>query len=454
MFSELDLGGKDQDKVVYLMLFDTSFLMTCVRKKIASRLFSSEVRQRLVDIVLEYYTNYQRAPAEDIVELISLKIKSGRIREEDLDMYSAYLDKVCSQDESEISADFLIDRIESFMKKRIASTAISSLIKLRDRLGIEPDRCVTVMREAIRDIDSMIGRQVVESFVEDSSTELDLEVTTRFNIANIDESLGGGLRRGQLVVILGFINIGKSWSITHLAKMAARLGRTCLIISIEMANKLLKIRLKMCLTGMTKNELARDKSAAKSIIETSMVRGSDIILLSDDESNLRVDGIPSVLEEIEKKYSHKPRLILIDSADDLLPPEGMDNYKPIERSKAVYTWLKNYAKDNDICIVTTTQAQRRGEKTYWMTAGYVGDDINKLRKATVGISLNATKDEIDAGYVRLYLFKNTDGPVGAKAWALQDFRRGQFICDKGKFNYIEYKEILKEAGIGTEDEES
>jgi len=172
-------------------------------------------------------------------------------------------------------------------------------------------------------------------------------------------------------------------------------------------------------------------------------------LVSDEEKSSRVDELPGLLEAAEEKHGQKPRLILIDSADDFLPPVG--SYRgDIEKNTAIYVWLKNWAKNEDLCVVTTTQAQRRGENRWWSSGSTVGDNIKKIQKATVAISINATPLEIDGGFGRFFLFKNTEGPVGAKIWFKKGFEIGQMFTKQGNYNHLEYLEMLKELGVWKE----
>ena len=389
----MGLGKDDQDKVIFLMLNNTEFLGSCMRKKITENLFSSEIRKKMVKLITNFYHTYGKSPGNSIAEIINYEIQQKRIREENLEMYIAYLEKMRDMLDHDISSSYLLDQLDLFIKERVVHTTINNLSKLKDRFGIEPERFLDIMRKAVGETDSLVGKQMIEAFSEDPIVSPDSDIVTKFNIKPIDNALGGGLKKGMFVVLLAYLGVGKSWATIHLAKMATRLGQSPLIIPLEMPNKMLRTRLKMSFTGMTTAEINRSPTSAKNIIEESLIKKTEILILSEEESSFYVDGLSSVLDEIESKHFIRPKLILLDSADDMLPPRGEKYSSKIEKSTAIYTYLKNFAKDNDICIVTTTQAQRRGESKWWLTSGTVGEDINKVRRATVGISLNAIERE-------------------------------------------------------------
>ena len=172
-----------------------------------------------------------------------------------------------------------------------------------------------------------------------------------------------------------------------------------------------------------------------------MTRGADIYLLSEEEKGMRVDELPAVIEDTESKKGKKIDLILIDSPDDLLPPRG--NYRnKLDANSEIHTYLKNFAKNEDKCVVATAQVQRGGDKREWLGPSNVGDNIVKMRKATVGISINGLNKEKERWLYRLWLFKNTDGLEGARVWAKRDFQRGQFITKYARYERSAYKDII------------
>jgi len=438
---ELSLDTDDQDRVIHLCILDTPFLGQAIRQKIKSSYFSTEIRQKIFKTVEEFYSNYDKAPGIDIVSEIGNKIKRKRLREDDKELYEEYLLKIFSI--PPFSQDLIKDRLDFFAKTRIVSQLSNSLLKLQDHFTINPDRPIQLIREAIIEADSTTGRKGVESILYDPIESIKQErFVTKFGIDSIDNQLGGGLKRTNYAVIQAYLGMGKSWCINHLAKMAVRFGNSPLVIPTEMANKTARLRFRMSFTGMTSKEVIERGGEVKEQVARSMNQGADIFLLSEEEKSMRIDELPAVIEDTESKTGKKIDLILIDSPDDMLPPTGRYANK-LEANTAIHTYLKNLAKDEDKCIVVTSQVRRDGEDKFWLGASTVADNINKLRKATIGISINGIKKEKDRGLFRLWLFKNTDGREGARVWIKRDYDRGQFVTRYAQYDKIQYKEMLK-----------
>jgi len=445
MSGDRDISSTDQDHVIKMMLIDDDFLAKCIRKKLVPDYFSSLVRKNIVKLTMDFFFAYGKAPNDSIVELVS-KFLKGRGKSEEQEKYDNFLVKIYMDDLSEKSEQYLLSNIGQFSEDRVIISATNSLLKLRERLDSRSGQYISLMRKAIVDIDAISGGSLIESILDDDIIDPS-PVVTKFGMDSLDSVLGGGLKAGRFVILLGFLGRGKSWAVNHLAKMATRYGVSPLYIPIEMPNRTARLRFKMSFGGLTEKEIYENPGLARSATKRSLLKKSDLFILSDKEKEMSVDDIPSVVDEIRQKHNKHIKLILIDSADDMEPPKGKKYRDKIEGSTEKYTWLKNYAKDNDICIITTVQSQRRGGEKKWLDATTISDDITKARRATVGISLNVSMEEEKLGYCRIYLFKHTDGRVGTRIWVKQDFSIGQFVVDWGKYNPLLYKEMIKQAEL-------
>lgn len=447
MIDQLALDDVKQDMVVYYILVDPKFLHQCLRKGLEPALFASDIRQKVVGFAYDFYTSFKAAPKHDIIEVVADRIATGAgISGDDQDTYGEYLNRVFSTDVNGTSPDYLLGLIDGFLKRRITHTALNNINKLPDKLKNDPDRLLDIMREAVNLADFAVGRQYVESILDEEITTIN-PLCTRFNIPEIDRALGGGFRGGDFAIIQAYTNIGKTWAMLHLAKHAARIGNSPLFIPVEASNKMARLRMRMCFTGMTKGELLSmdshtSLSSVREQMEVSLVKGSDVLIVDDEEKATHVEDIAVFVEDAKDRHGKAVNLVLLDSADDMLPPRGSYN-NVLEGTNAKYTWLKNYAKDNDMCIITTVQSKAEGEKKYWLSSGTVGEGYVKAKKATIGISINATPDEVEKNLFRFYLFKSTDGIVGARAWAKNNFNIGQFLTESGSYNRFAYEEMVK-----------
>lgn len=441
-----DFTNSDQDDVLYFMIKNQEFLSKCIRRRIDPKIFSSTVRQKFCKMILDYYDKYTKAPNDDFLTVVGAEIETGHLfTDEEIDNTAEYTEKLFSRNGSSRSnVDFLDDRINLFLKDRIAQTALNDLIKLSGRPHTTPDKFLDIMDKAVVESNLMTGREVVESLRDEIDYDLQSDIITRWNVPYIDKAMLGGFKEGQFGVIFAYTARAKTWAVTHLAKIGARFGNSSLVIPIELANKVFKQRMRQALTGLDKYEVTdvsrfRD---IRQIVKASMVKKSDIFFLGEEEKVLSVSELPATIAEIKDKKGIVPKLILIDSADDMVPPPGRYRSK-MEQLTAIYTYLKNFAKDTGICTITTSQAVRKAEGKLWLKLSDVGEDINKVRRAMVVITFNASDDEMKIGLNRMQLIKFSDGQAGARCYIYQDLGIGQFVVDYGRYRKDEYEMMVE-----------
>jgi KaiC/GvpD/RAD55 family RecA-like ATPase len=450
----VDLSVGEQDQVINLMIFDNDFIHRCKRKGVDPDLFTSETRQNVVRYTFEYFEKYNQAPDINIADLLSTSSNGllTRIREEDIPAVGEYLGRIVEMGDNSANRSRLYDKLSSFVNKRIIHTTISKLNKAKDRIDGSPEALREIVDDASRrlSISSTMG-STLGLYDEDDFT--DEPWLTRFNIEPIDQAYGGGLTAPNLVILQGFTGRGKTWSVCHLAKIGMRLGNDAICCVTEMNAKKFLGRMRQSLTGMSWREYKEDKFKAWEVMKKSQVKGSELHLVSDQvklDKDFRVDMLEGIVDEIEEKRKREQKLILIDSPDDMEPPEGTMSRTAIDKSKAVYTWLRNYSQERNKLVIVTSQSQRRSETLLWTTSGNIGDDLNKVRRATLGISINGLKSEVEAGYIRLLVFKNTYGPEMKAAWVETDFDNGMFCKQCGEikgFSMDEYKKKLLAVGV-------
>jgi archaellum biogenesis ATPase FlaH len=461
----LNFAEKDQDRVINQLVFDSDFLSKCKRRGLEAELFTSELRRAVVDYIFEFYDKYKEAPADQIIEILSGGIggngnKSG-VKDDDLEAMQDYLSLVVGIENSVGRIKRLYDRLSEFIEKRILHTTISRLSKAKDRIDGSPEMLKKIVSEAAERLSSQTTTDSTLGIFDE--VEIDQEPwLTRFNIPEIDQSYGGGLSSPNLVILQAFTGRGKTWSICHLAKIGLRMGNDVVALVTEMNAKKFLSRMRQTLTGMTPWEMRDDIERARDVLKRSLVGGSLFNLISDQvklDKDFSIDALEGIVEEIEERRGRPQKIILIDSPDDMEPPSSwnVNSSKPIEKSKAIWTWLRNYSQENEKLIVATSQSQRKAEGLLWTTSGNIGDDLNKVRRATLGISINGYKSEIEAGFIRLLVFKNTYGPDMKAAWVETDFSRGMFEKNSGEIkglNMERYKNMLLQRGVSLSNRQS
>jgi replicative DNA helicase len=232
--------------------------------------------------------------------------------------------------------------------------------------GKDPAAALTLIREL-----SSLGGHVLEpdsfSTLEIESVEL-MEEYARIKASgepDIGIPLGWptmdrltmGMQGGDLVVIAGRPNVGKTWLMMWMAYMAWCSGMSVGILSMEMTKKQIVRRFVSFITGANPNLI---RAGALSVWAEELLRGAvrglrrrpPVWINSSDMQHKNTALAEKILGE------HSPDILLIDAAYRLQPNEARNNMVGHERNAQVVGELKQYAIHYDRPIVAVNQYNR------------------------------------------------------------------------------------------------
>lgn len=419
-----------QDKVLRLLLMDTKFVQN-VRHFLRPQYFSSEILRKLSQGVFDFYDTYAVAPNfEQLDGIFASMVESNQISEDEIDVYLSYVDRLMFDVKTDLVVkEFLTDNLMEFAKRSVVDALVKAVEKER-KAGKDSNALYKYVMAAVEEFSSITSGSTVVAF-SDVPLDVGSDVVSCFNVPPIDDQLGGGLQRGLFYIVLGYTGAGKTWTLVHLGKMAVRFGFLVLHVVVEISNKVVKKRYRMAMSGKSVKELSREYKYVGEMVKKSMVKKSNILFVDEEEKSESVDSLKKVVNDVVRKYGRKPDIILIDSAEDYTPPTGKKYSDKFDAIEATFMYCKNFARENDVAVVTTVQAVRKGETSRWLTSHSVAGYIAKARKAIVGISINGYPVEKAEGFYRLLVFKNSEGEEGAKAWVKRDLKHGQMVLESG-----------------------
>lgn len=424
-----------QDKTLKLLLVDTDFVKR-VHRFLRPEYFGSPIQRNLCRGIFDFFDKYGVSPNfEQLETILSDMIRSKTVDVDEVDVYVTYIDRLMFDVEIDlIVKNHLLDNLKEFSRRRVLDI-VEKVIK-RDRdVNTNTEATFGKILQAVDEIRAIAADTSLISIRNLLKEDYYMgEVVSYFNIEEIDKVLDGGLQRGFFYVILGYTNAGKTWMLIHLGKMAARLGYLVLHIILELSNKVIMKRYKMAMSGEKASSLSKNYKKVGEVVRKSLLKRTNIIFVDEDEKTASVDTLSSLIENVVKDYGRKPDLILIDSAEDYLPPSGKKYKDEYVEEAAVMTFLKDFARTSDICVVTSVQAEKKGEKIYWLSAQHTSGSRKKIAKASVGISINRSPKEDALGYYRLSVFKNSEGGKGSPVWVRRNLKYGQMVLESGRWS--------------------
>lgn len=241
---------------------------------------------------------------------------------------------------------------------------------------------------------------------------------------SIDRGWVGGVRPGELAVALAATNLGKTMCLCFLSSVAYKADHRVLYYSFELAEEQILRRIVSAVLRRPAGSVPVDEGPEmlQNIRRTRRLNGADIEIRGGTK---RVGDLLLDLEELDQE-GRKPHVILLDSADDLIPRH---TYQTLYMTQGeLYTDLRRLALEAGIAIWTSTQATREAIEKARINLKHIGDSFWKARRAHYVLGFSQTeqqRNEPFGPYMDLHILKDSEhGTAGRRFQLRPQFGRG------------------------------
>lgn len=324
-------------------------------------------------------------------------------------------------------SEYFKEKIKNFIlitKVRAANNAVFNTFKANQ--VATPDLWQSWANEMARvslDPDSRLTLEDVPRLMAEIRSAKSAPITT--GIKELDDALLGGFPRGALVSILSVQNAGKSLAALGFGANALRakgpdgkdLGLKVLHIPLEGTEVEAPFRYTANLADIDSRVLRQGDMNAeqKQKFESAMkMYGSDrLIVYPKLKFGTTVEEIIRVMREVSKTF--KFDVVIVDYGR-LLTVENAKGLQSREILEKVHQGLSQVAKEFNCVMISPVQANRdalkqrndkdnNGGKGMVITSDMIGEAYAISHVSEIILSINATKEEMKTGRLRLYLEK-------------------------------------------------
>ncbi|MBI5948557.1 MAG: AAA family ATPase [Chloroflexi bacterium] len=232
-------------------------------------------------------------------------------------------------------------------------------------------------------------------------------------IPDVDSILGGGLRPGELGVVLAPPGRGKSHWLIHCARTAWWKNRNVAFYSFEMSEGRVFARFLAGATGIGANEIDSQRARAdKRLTQKARKAGVDagffVRRFGDNEATVSdiYNDIASLQDE-----GNDIGLVVIDYGD-IIRPEVRSARGRVDDQAEIYKALRGMAVSLDVPVWTASQANRDSLRKSSFGLENVADSFDKVKIADYVIALCQDGTEKTAGRMRLAFAKSRNNGQG------------------------------------------
>ena len=388
-----------------------------------------------MQLVKEYYQNYQTAPSFDALDqLTRIEISSEMAKKYVFDMLKEI------KDASFEDHLFIKEKAIKFCKQQELKKAIRKVENIMEKGDFESyDMCEEYIRDAIS-----VGELNNEDFEIFSELEALLEEDYRHPLATgidgLDNILNGGLAKGEIGVVLAPTGVGKTTLLTRFANTAYNMGYNVLQIFFEDNPKIIQRKHFTCWTGIPSQDLGEHKETVLDKADEMKKTGGRLILkkLPSDELNMLqiknqvrkiisegikldmvlIDYIDCIIPDRsfndewkgEGSVMRKLDMVLIDYIDCIIPDRSFNDEWKGEGS--VMRKFEGMCHELNLAGWTATQGNRSSISSDVVTTDQMGGSIKKAQVGHVIISVAKTLQQKEMGLATLAIVKSRLGRDG------------------------------------------
>lgn len=264
-------------------------------------------------------------------------------------------------------------------------------------------------------------------------------ISTGFNFLN--EKLQGGFTRGDLVLLFGETGLGKSTLAVNFGVAAMAKRYRVLHIDSENTIEVVRCRYLSRLTqrpflGLLRRYEQQDPRLKEWAVKNKE-RFDSLLKISDME--VAVTSLDQLKAMVEGMIGDdwRPDVIVIDQPDHIGVDSGQDNLAIATRR----TWelMRGWAADLNAVIIAVTQAKDAKGRIAGISNVAWGAD--KIRNATIALSINEGMGEDPEAERRIFAAKVRTGPARFTVYVTADLHRCTLRQKQNAHDQVEGEEI-------------
>lgn len=415
------LTERQKEQQILIRAMHSPYFTKQVLSKDVGALITTPILKEIANVVVRYYGTTDELLTLDTLntKLEQRLIRRARVNKEEIS--EASIDKLFQIDSVLINSkednnETLLSDLESYIHTQLANEAILEEANAGSK---------NISERVAKRLDDINAIKLTGTKYEplDILKDLDRKDTIYQQFGNkkiksglkpLDILTGGGLEIGQIGLIAAPAGQGKTTFLTNLSYYYAMIAkRNVLHISLEELDSDQVLRFDRILTNTSIKDVFDNEGKIKDSYLTRISNyyhavnagnnHGEIYFEKSTPLTLNVDDIRQMINTVEREKQTKIEVIILDYADLLKKQSYSDN--EAQSGELLFQDLVKLAQETNTLIFTATQLNRGSGLADVKTMDNIEGSYRKKNTIAFGATLNATHEERQKGYIRLYLDK-------------------------------------------------
>ena len=411
------LGEAFQYRLAHEFMENHTFFedLSCV---LDQNMFTDPNLKTFVGVMKNFYERRGYTPS---YEIMGIELRDISRSDKELETYLAVLEKVKSTPTDGV--DRIRELAERFFRQQNIIKTANEILKIAGNGDTDKyDACVGLLNDAMtKGMHNDFGETVFDHINETLSEDYRIAIPT--GIGKIDETLEGGLGKGELGVIVGSSSFGKTSLTTAIASYAATYrcqqnnNEGYKVLQIVFEDRIKQIQRKHIgrITGIEAKDLSKPGIIEQVKEQLENYEDKDTL-----RKNLRIIRLPSgekTADDIKRfviklaNSGFSPDLVIVDYFECLLckGSSGDDNW---EREGKTMRKFESMAGELNVAMWIPVQGTKDSLNAEVVTMDKAGGSFKKIQIAHIVMSIARTVDDIAENKATIAILKNRAGKSG------------------------------------------
>ena len=232
---------------------------------------------------------------------------------------------------------------------------------------------------------------------------------------DVDEILGGGVGRQELLLFGANSGVGKSVAMLNLAANLLSQGLNGIYFTLELSEEVVAKRLDSMLTGIGQNDIFKNIHKIAHDIEEAKSLMGKFYVKRFPESSTNANHLRSYIKEFESVHGFLPDFIVVDYLDLMTTNHKIPLDNLFIKDKYVAEEARALGHDFDCLVISASQLGRAALEADHVHQGHIQGGISKVNTCDNFIAIVQTEQMRAAGeYVFEYAKTRNSNGVGKK----------------------------------------
>lgn len=351
--------------------------------------FDPELRNA-VSFINGYYDEFHKTPAnEQVLAESAVDLKYREVTTDQIEYCTVEIERFCKQRAISKAVLEAAKRVKDGDEGSIESLIKDALaVSIHRSIGLNYSSDPQARLQALKDSNRMRSTGWVE----------------------VDDVLGGGINRGELLLWSANSGGGKSLVMGNLGLNLMEQGLNVLYLTFELSENLVAKRVDSMVTGINQVEILPRMSEVIATVQEKTEHMGNLVV-KQMSAGTRPMEIRSYLKEFELTEGYIPDLLIFDYLDLLAPNEKVGADNVFERDKLVAEQIRDILVTYDVYGTSASQQNRSAVEATELNHSHIAGGLSKINTTDNYISI-VMSDSMRAQGEMMFKFLKTRSSDG------------------------------------------